>query len=98
MKATQGKGYNVNQTSGEPRVTDKGIVFSMQVDSKAREILISKEALDKLSALKNIDSGDADPLELFHAFRSTIHEIARRQLAAGGGADSPLVLSPASIR
>jgi len=75
----------------QPRMTKKGVAFTIRMDSDERECLISREALEKLSAIKNIDASDAEPMELFHAFEVTIDSVARR-LAVEHAYSSLLVL------
>ncbi|MDB5762029.1 MAG: hypothetical protein JWQ21_1024 [Herminiimonas sp.] len=72
----------MNQYIDQPRMTKSGVVFSIRIGSRSRECLISEEALKKLSALKNVDASDADPMEIFHAFERTIDGAARRLITA----------------
>jgi hypothetical protein len=66
----------------QPLLTSEGVVFTVRVDSLNRECLITEEALHKLSALKAIDSADANTMDIFHAFEDTINGVARRLVAA----------------
>jgi len=66
----------------QPLLTRDGVVFTVRVDSLDRECLVTIDALDKLSALKNIDVVDADAMDIFHAFENTINGVARRLVAA----------------
>lgn len=76
----------------EPRLTVKGIHFSIKTESVARKCFISRDTLNELSRLKNIDATDADLLEVFHAFRTTIHGAAQH-LIASNDSETPLVLT-----
>jgi hypothetical protein len=76
----------------EPRLTVKGIHFSVKTESVERKCFISRDALNELSRLKNIDATDADLMEVFHAFRTTIDGVAQR-LIASNDSETPLVLT-----
>lgn len=67
----------------QPHMTERGVAFSVVTGMKRRECLISLEALQRMAALKNVDAGDADPMDVFHAFETTIDGVARRFIAAG---------------
>lgn len=81
----------------EPSLTTTGIVFSITIDCVDRKCLISKDALNKLCELKNIDNTDADVMEIFHAFEATINGAARR-LVTVETPGKPLVLGPNTFR
>jgi hypothetical protein len=66
----------------QPQLTDEGITFTVRVDSVNRDCLITKDALSKLSGLKNIDALDANTMETFHAYEAAIYGVARRLVAA----------------
>lgn len=66
----------------QPLPTSEGVVFTVRVDSLPRECLITDDALDKLSAHKNMDFSDAGKMDIFHAFEDTINGVARRLVAA----------------
>lgn len=66
----------------QPLPTAEGVVFTVRVDSLPRECLITDEALDKLSAHKNMDFAGAGKMDIFHAFEDTINGVARRLVAA----------------
>ena len=72
----------MGQYTPQPLPTAEGVVFTVQVDSLNRECLITDEALDKLSAHKNINFADSDKMDIFHAFEDTINGVARRLVAA----------------
>ncbi len=76
-----------------PHLFSEGVLFTVRVDSLDRECLITKEALDKLSALKNIDVMGADKMDIFHAFEATINGVARR-LVAARVPGTPLMMTP----
>lgn len=76
----------------EPRLTVKGIHFSVKTESAERKCFISRDALNELSRLKNVDATDADLMEVFHAFRATINGVAQR-LIASDDSKTPLVLT-----
>jgi hypothetical protein len=63
-----------------PQVVRKGVIFRLQVGAQERECLISKDALELLSGLKDTNP---DPLEVFYAFQPVINEIASRRIRAG---------------
>jgi len=67
----------------KPLLTPEGVAFMVRVDSLDRKCLITEEALEKLSALRNIDAMDANTMDIFHAFEETINGVARRLVAAG---------------
>jgi len=70
------------QPTPQPLSTSEGVVFTVRVDSLNRECLITDEALDKLSAHKNMDFSGAGKMDVFHAFEDTINGVARRLVAA----------------
>lgn len=80
----------------QPLLTRQGVVFTVRVDSLDRECLITEEALHKLSELKSIDTTDADPMDIFHAFEDTINGVARR-LVAARVPGTPLTMRPATF-
>jgi hypothetical protein len=86
----------MDYSTTEPRLTAKGIIFSVEIDSSERKCFISRNALDKLSELKNIDTTDADAMEVFHAFQVTIRDVARR-LVAANVSGTPIVLTPTTF-
>lgn len=65
-----------------PLLTAKGVVFTVLVDSLKRECLITDEALNRLSLLKNMDAATANRMDIFHAFEDTIKGVARRLVVA----------------
>ena len=78
----------------EPQLTDNGVAFTVLVDFVKRDCVISHDALSKLSRLK---TGDADPMETFHAFEATINGVARRMVAANVPG-TPLQVGPNSFQ
>lgn len=60
----------------EPRSTEDGILFTISVNTVTHQCLISREALNKLSQLKNIDATDADAVDVFKAFEAYIRPVA----------------------
>lgn len=66
----------------QPLLSGESVAFTVKVDSLSHACLISKEALQKLAALKNIDAADADAIDIFHAFEGTINGVARRLVKA----------------
>jgi hypothetical protein len=93
IHAGQTKELQMTQTTEQPRLTERGIVFTVRVDSVNRECEISKESLTKLSALR---SGSEEPMETFRAFEATINGVARRMVAANVQG-TPLQLKPESF-
>lgn len=77
----------------QPVLTKEGVVFTVRVDSLDRECMITEEALHKLSALKSVDLADANIMDIFHAFESSINGVARR-LVAARVPGTPLMLRP----
>jgi hypothetical protein len=75
-----------------PHLTNDGVAFTVRVDSLDRECLITEEALEELTILKNTDVADADTMDVYHAFENTINGVARRLVTAGVGG-TPLVLT-----
>jgi hypothetical protein len=82
-----------NRYMAQPRMTRRGVVFTLRMERVDQECLISLEALERLSASKNIDASDADLMDIFHAFESTI-DCAARRIAAERARDALLVLGP----
>lgn len=76
----------------QPRLTEKGVAFTVVVDAVKRECLITQQALHTLSASKRGASSD-DIMEIFRAFEANINGIARR-LVGAGVAGAPLVIRP----
>jgi hypothetical protein len=102
VHATQAKQKTLNKEhimshyTPQPLLTHDGVVFTVRVDSVDRECLVTKEALDKLSALKNIDVADSDKMDIFHAFEDTINGVARR-LVAARVPGTPLMMRPSTF-
>lgn len=83
-----------NTTPSRPAADS--VIFTINIDAKDRECMISREALNRLSELKNIDSSDADTLELFKAFETFIRPVAQ-SLFGGKGLHAPLQLTPENM-
>ncbi|WP_194725281.1 DUF1488 family protein [Noviherbaspirillum malthae] len=79
------------------RPTPDGVTFSVNIGAHERECLISREALDTLSQLKNIDSSDADTLELFKAFETFIRPVAQ-SIFGGAVHQTPLLLTSENLK
>lgn len=79
------------------RPTSGGVVFTINFQGQERECLISREALNTLSQLKNIDSSDADTLDLFKAFEGFIRPVAQ-SLVDGGSRHESLQLTPENMK
>lgn len=60
----------------QPQSTANGVLFTINVNAVAHHCLISKKALNRLSQLKNIDSSDADAMDVFKAFEAYIRPVA----------------------
>ncbi len=67
----------------QPTLTNDGVAFTVTVESVIHQCLVTHEAIQMLSAMKNIDDHDANMIKLFHAYEATIHGVARRMVAAG---------------
>ncbi|MEC4719817.1 DUF1488 family protein [Noviherbaspirillum sp. CPCC 100848] len=72
------------------------VAFSISINAQERECSISREALNTLSKLKNIDSTDADTLELFKAFETFIRPVAQ-SICNGKISQAPLRLTPENM-
>ncbi|WP_151637189.1 DUF1488 family protein [Noviherbaspirillum aerium] len=83
-----------NTTPSRP--AEDSVIFTINIDAKDRECTISREALNTLSELKNIDSSDADTLELFKAFETFIRPVAQ-SLFGGKALHAPLQLTPENM-
>jgi septation ring formation regulator EzrA len=83
----------MTEPTAQPKMGKDGIAFTVRVDSINRDCVISTEALEKLSQLRQ---GTADPMETFHAFEATINGVARRMVAANVPG-TPLHLGPQSF-
>lgn len=64
----------------EPQSTAYGILFTINVDTVTHQCLISKKALNKLTQLSNIDSSDAEAMDVFKAFEAYICPVAHHLL------------------
>jgi hypothetical protein len=73
-----------------PQLGSKGVAFRLNVNAREQDCLVSKEALDMLSGLRDTNP---DPLEVFYAFQPAITALASR-LIRQGVKDRPLVLGP----
>lgn len=61
-----------------PEITQRGIKFTITVGAKRRHCLITEEVLHELSAMRNIDTSGATPMEIFHAFEGTVIGAAKK--------------------
>jgi Protein of unknown function (DUF1488) len=96
MFASDKEEFTMSRYLSQPRMTKTGVLFTIRTDREDRECLISREALERLSAIKNIDASDAESIEIFHAFEATIDSVARRM--ADEAVRGPLlVLQPAAF-
>lgn len=86
----------MNHQACKPHITRSGVAFAVLCGAKERECVISKEALQRMAALKNVDATDADPMDVFHAFETTINGVARC-LCEGDASSCPLLLKPESF-
>ena len=84
-----------NATPARPTLDD--VTFSIKIGVQDKECSISREALNTLSQLKNIDSTDADTLELFKAFETFIRPIAQ-SLFGRKALQTPLLLTSENMR
>jgi hypothetical protein len=66
------------------------------VDYRKHECVITKEALQQLSASKNKSNPDIDTMEVFRALEGAISGVARRLIAAGVPG-TPLVLTSSTF-
>lgn len=80
------------KTITEPRVSDEGVAFTVEVGFTDRECLVSRNALAHLRRLKG--GGQLDFMQTYRAFEDQIHSVARR-LVVAGVSGSPLVLGAA---
>jgi hypothetical protein len=65
-----------------------GITFSVEVESQDYDCLVSGEALSELIKMSD---GLIAPFQAYAAYKSRIHGVARRLVAAGIGG-SPVIL------
>jgi len=80
------------KTIAEPRVSDEGVSFTVEVGFVDRECLVSRNALAHLQRLKG--SSQLDFLQTYRTFEDQIHAVARR-LVVAGVSGTPLVLGAA---
>lgn len=80
-----------------PHLTDRGIVFNVCIGSAEHQFVISREALESLCDMKHVDVSDADSLDVFHAFETTIRSTAET-LADAKPAGPVRELSPSLFR
>jgi len=85
-----------SQLNRRPRMTARGVAFAVLSGAIKRDCLISRAALERVAALKNVDASDADPMDIFHAFEETINGVALRLLNTGEG-ERVLCLQPESF-
>lgn len=73
--------------------TADGISFRIEARSGSHDFEVKRDTLDIYAAHQGIDTSDADNLEVFHAFRTTIARAAQSLLRKGSGKDCVLTLS-----
>ncbi|MEC4721645.1 hypothetical protein RY831_20975 [Noviherbaspirillum sp. CPCC 100848] len=78
------------------RPTSDGVAFIIKAGVCMEECFISREALNTLSQLKNIDGSDANALDLFQALESFIRPVAQ-SLLAEKAKELPIRLTPENI-
>jgi hypothetical protein len=76
-----------------PRLLKDGVKFIVVVEFVEHECLVTREALSKLA---NLQSGEADAMEIFRAYEAQICGVARRHIAANVPG-RPLRLGPHSF-
>ena len=72
----------------EESLTADGVIFSVTVDSRMVECIVSTEVLLNLSKLSD---GLDSPFDAYKAYKGKIHGVARRLVGAGIGG-TPVVL------
>jgi hypothetical protein len=80
-----------------PHLTERGIVFNVCIGSAEHQFVISREALESLCDMKDVDVSDADSLDVFRAFETTIRSTAET-LADAKPAGPVRELSPSLFR
>ncbi|NEX63906.1 DUF1488 family protein [Noviherbaspirillum galbum] len=80
-----------------PRLTEHGVVFQVSIGGSEHQCVISREALESLSDMKDVDVSDADSLDVFHAFETTIRSTAKT-LADAEPAQPILEIKPSIFR
>ncbi len=83
----------MSHATPQPLLTSKGVLFTVKVDSLKRECLVTDEALNQLSAQKNMNAAAANQMDIFHAFEDNIKGVARRLIAARVPG-TPLMMRP----
>jgi hypothetical protein len=81
----------MSKTAELPRLTDQGIYFRVTAGFVERDCIVSKNAL---AYLGRSQSSGADFMEIYLAFKDSIHGVARRLVVAGESA-SPLIMGAA---
>lgn len=81
----------MNSTSMRPCLADGGIFFKVNAGFTERECIISRNALAHLGRLRG---RSMDLMNIYNAFETKIHGVARRLVIAGESA-SPLILGAA---
>lgn len=77
----------------EPCLTEEGVVFMLEIDSVARECVVSRTALQHLCRLQGFTM---DLMNTYRACEAKIHSVARRLLKSGAQG-TPLVLGTAAF-
>jgi hypothetical protein len=87
----ENKMSNVAQT---PALTSDGVTFSVMVEYKLHDCLVSPEALSNLS---QSTGKELDLIATFDAYAAKINGVARR-LVMAGVTTSPILLGPQNFR
>jgi len=73
-----------------------GVAFTVTVETIDRQCVVTRDAIHALSNLKNVDNDDAEMMNLFQAYETTINGVARR-LVSAGVTGSPLIMRAATF-
>ncbi|WP_194725736.1 hypothetical protein [Noviherbaspirillum malthae] len=78
------------------RPTSDGVAFIVKAGESVRDCFMSREAINTLSRLKNIDGSDAEPIELFTVLEPFVRPLAQSRCIRTG-TDSPIHITPEDI-
>jgi hypothetical protein len=84
----------MNNASKAPSLTADGVAFSVWVDYKCHDCLVSPEALSNLGQMGD---KELDLIATYTAYESKIAGVARR-LVAAGVAGTPVLVGPQYFR
>jgi hypothetical protein len=84
----------MNTISKTPILTDDGVTFSVMVEYKLHDCLVSPEALGNLSQSV---ATDLDLIATYGAYEAKINGVARR-LVMAGVTTSPILLGPKNFQ